>query len=252
MWVSRSLHADALRACTAIALVLVTGTAHAESGGMRHMLDAIRADFRDTASHTGIAAPTDAVMGAMREVARDEFVPSDRRHLAWFNRAMAIGHGQTISQPFIVALMTQLAAPEPQHRVLEIGTGSGYQAAVLARVVDTVYSIEIVPELATQARERLARLGVENVQVREGNGWLGWPEQAPFDAIVVTAGGPDVPPALLAQLAPGGRLVMPVGPYHGTQTLRTITRHDAGDFETEDILSVVFVPLTGEPEQPAD
>ncbi|MGE3775291.1 MAG: protein-L-isoaspartate(D-aspartate) O-methyltransferase, partial [Gammaproteobacteria bacterium] len=164
---------------------------------------------------------------------------------AYVNRPLAIGHGQTISQPFIVALMSDLLEVVPGARVLEIGTGSGYQAAVLAELGARVWTIEIVPALAASARERLARLGYEQVTVRAGDGNLGWPEEAPFDGIIVTAAGP-VPPALLEQLAPGGRLVIPIGSTGGEQQLTVITRQDDGSFEHESKLPVRFVPLTGD------
>lgn len=184
------------------------------------------------------------VLEAMRDVPRHEFVPAGVRHLAYQDSPLPIGLGQTISQPYIVALMTELIEPEPGDRVLEVGTGSGYQAAVAARLVEHVYSIEIVPELARAAAERLARLGVRNVTVREGDGYLGWPEEAPFDAILVTAGGDHVPPPLVEQLALGGRMVMPVGDVASGQILQLIEKRADGSVDVRDVIPVRFVPLT--------
>jgi protein-L-isoaspartate(D-aspartate) O-methyltransferase len=182
------------------------------------------------------------VLTALREVPRHEFVPAQLRPFAYDDHPLPIGHDQTISQPFIVAAMTELAELEPGDKVLEIGTGSGYQAAVLAALVRSVYSIEIVAPLAQRARQTLARLGVDNVQVRAGDGFQGWPEQAPFDAILVTAAPPQVPEPLKQQLAPGAKLVIPVGTAE--QELRVVTRTATG-FEERTVLPVRFVPMTG-------
>jgi protein-L-isoaspartate(D-aspartate) O-methyltransferase len=184
------------------------------------------------------------VLAAMREVPRHEFVPAAERAHAYEDRPLPIGAGQTISQPYIVALMTQLAAVGPGSKVLEVGTGSGYQAAVLAACGAEVYSIEIVDALAKRAQHDLARLGIENVHVRSGDGYRGWPEVAPFDAIVVTAAAPQVPPALLSQLRIGGRLVIPVGETWQEQTLQVHTRTETG-FDVHDVVPVRFVPMTG-------
>jgi protein-L-isoaspartate(D-aspartate) O-methyltransferase len=183
------------------------------------------------------------VLAAMRKVPRHEFVPADVRARAYDDSPLAIGHDQTISQPYIVALMTELAALGPGARVLEIGTGSGYQAAVLAEVAGAVYTIEILAPLARRAEATLSRLGYGRVHVRQGDGYRGWPEAAPFDAIVVTAAAPKVPPALLEQLADGGRLVMPVGDRE--QHLE-VHRRRGGRIEVKTVLPVRFVPLTGE------
>jgi protein-L-isoaspartate(D-aspartate) O-methyltransferase len=180
------------------------------------------------------------VLQALREVAREEFVPADLRSQAY---PLPIGHGQTISQPYIVAAMTELARIEQGSRVLEVGTGSGYQAAILARLGAEVFSIELVEALGNRAALRLQRLGYTNVQVRIGDGYLGWPERAPFDAILVTCGAPHVPPPLLEQLKPGGRMVIPVGPEGGVQSLQLIEKLDASTVRTEDVMSVRFVPL---------
>lgn len=186
------------------------------------------------------------VLEAMAAVPREEFVPPGEEMLAYANIPLPIGHGQTISQPFMVAVMTDLLRPQPTHIVLEVGTGSGYQAAVLARLVKHVYSIEIVEALALQARQRLARLGFGNVSVRCGDGHAGWPEQAPFDGIIVTAAAPTVPPALIDQLAPGGRLVMPIGDGLGWQDLVLLEKSAAGEVNSRKLFPVAFVPLTGE------
>ncbi len=219
--------------------------AQAQEGPMQSMLDAIIADFADTADYTGIAVPSARVMTALKAVPRDQYVPQQSRSRAYVNRAMGIGYGQTISQPFIVALMTEALSLAPTDRVLEIGTGSGYQAAVLGELVAEVYTIEIVPELAAQAAARLARQGYENINVRAGNGRLGWPQAAPFDAVIVTAAGEDVPPALLEQLKPGGRLIIPVGKPHGAQMLKLLHKDGQGAVTEQEVLPVVFVPLTG-------
>ena len=212
---------------------------------MQGMLDAIRDDTRRTASYTGVAAIDERVMAAMAAVPRAEFVPSRSRTAAYVNRPQPIGHGQTISQPFIVALMTHLMNVEADDRVLEIGTGSGYQAAVLAELVDTVHTIEIIPELAESATQRLRDLGYENVQVYTGDGWYGWPEAAPFDAIMVTAVGEDVPDNLVQQLKPGGRLVLPVG-GDWDQVLAVVSKDADGKIAMREVLPVRFVPLTGD------
>jgi protein-L-isoaspartate(D-aspartate) O-methyltransferase len=186
------------------------------------------------------------VLRALREVERQRFVPESLQSDAYANQPLPIGHGQTISQPWIVALMTDLVEPGPGDRVLEIGTGSGYQAAVLAGLVGEVYSIEIIEPLATQASERLARLGYDNVTTRLGDGYFGWEEQAPFDAIVVTAAASHVPPPLIAQLKPGGRMVIPVGGRFAVQYLLLVEKTAAGETVTQQIAPVRFVPLTGE------
>jgi protein-L-isoaspartate(D-aspartate) O-methyltransferase len=186
------------------------------------------------------------VLGAMAKVPRHEFVPPDEIDQAYDDHPLPIGFGQTISQPYIVALMTELLEVEPGEKVLEIGTGSGYQAAVLAELTDRVYTVEIIPELARAAAHRLDRLGYEDVTVRTGDGYLGWSENAPFDAIIVTAAPDHVPPPLLQQLADGGRLVIPVGPPGGYQTLWRITERGGQTF-SENVTGVTFVPLLRRP-----
>jgi protein-L-isoaspartate(D-aspartate) O-methyltransferase len=188
------------------------------------------------------------VLEVMSRVPRHELVPPESRSSAYGDHPVPIGEGQTISQPYIVALMTQILNPKPEHRVLEVGTGSGYQAAVLAELVSQVYTIEIVPFLAERARKDLKRLGYTNIEVRQGDGYEGWPELAPFDLIVVTAAAPTVPEPLLDQLAEKGRLVMPVGAFQGFQTLELITRNK-DKFERKRITGVRFVPMTGKVEE---
>ena len=209
------------------------------------LLDDISAEVRDTRQLTGRPELGQRVMEALRQTPRDEFVPDEFRYRAYDNRPLPIGHGQTISQPYVVALMTDLIQPRQEDVVLEIGTGSGYQAAVLSKLVKRVYSMEIVEELAGQASERLQRLGYDNVEVRKGNGRLGWPEHAPYDAILVTAAASQVPPALIDQLKPGGTLVIPVGSRDYAQDLLVITKREDGSVQKRDVLPVVFVPLTG-------
>jgi protein-L-isoaspartate(D-aspartate) O-methyltransferase len=186
------------------------------------------------------------VLQAMGEVPRHEFVPEDSKGFAYYNRPLPIGHGQTISQPYIVALMTDLAQPKPDDIVLEIGTGSGYQAAILSPLVQHVYSIEIIEALAADAKQRLQRLGFANVTTRLGDGYYGWEEHAPFDAIIVTAAASHVPPPLIQQLRPGGRMVIPVGGRFLTQQLLLIEKGEDGDIVTRQVAAVRFVPLTGE------
>ena len=185
------------------------------------------------------------VLSAMRRVPRHELVPRSLRDQAYEDHPLPIGAGQTISQPYVVAAMTEALGLSGDERVLEVGTGSGYQAAVLSLLCRQVYSIEIVPELAERARADLARLGYTNVEVRQGDGWRGWPEHAPFDAIVVTAAPEQIPPDLIAQLAVGGRLVIPVGRYE--QSLLLVRKTEAG-IEREELFGVRFVPMRGEAE----
>lgn len=184
-----------------------------------------------------------ATLAAMREVPRHLFVPEDRRRFAYQDRAVPIGYGQTISQPSLVAYMTQLVQPRAGMRVLEIGTGSGYQAAVLGAILSDVFSIEIIEELARWGEGNLRTAGYGHVRVRHADGYHGWEEQGPFDAIVVTAAADHIPPPLLSQLKDGGRMVIPVGSPFRTQTLMLITR-DGEDIVTESLLPVRFVPLT--------
>lgn len=216
---------------------------------LQFLLDQIRDEMRATSYLTGCPTLEQRVVLALQQVPRHAFVPDELQHSAYANRPLPIGHGQTVSQPYIVALMTELVRPRANDVVLEIGTGSGYQAAVLANLVKRVYSLEIVEELAEQARERLRRLGYGNVEVRAGNGRFGWPEHAPYDAIIVTAAAPLIPPALIEQLKPGGTLVMPVGDRYNGQDLRVLTKDEQGEVEERSVLPVIFVPLTGSPDE---
>jgi len=207
------------------------------------LVDEVQAMYAETAAYTGLRAMSGAVREALASVERHRFVPEGQRALAYRNHPLPIGAGQTISQPYIVALSTDLIEPRPGHRVLEVGTGSGYQAAVLAVIVGRVYSIELIEDLGREAAARLVAAGYANVEVRIGDGYAGWPEKAPFDAIVVTAAAPEVPQALLAQLAPGGRMVIPVGERHGVQELLVLVKRADGSVERRSVLPVRFVPL---------
>jgi protein-L-isoaspartate(D-aspartate) O-methyltransferase len=183
------------------------------------------------------------VLRAMLEVPREEFVPEEFRERAYEDSPLPIGLVQTISQPNIVAMMSELVDPQPADRILEVGTGSGYQAAVIARLVAEVYTIEIIPEHAAAAAQRLKRLGFNNVEVRAGNGYLGWPEKAPFDGILVTAGATEIPKPLIDQLRPGARMVIPVGSSSEDQVLKVIEKHPSGTHTERDVIPVRFVPL---------
>ncbi len=219
--------------------------------GQEKMLRDIRAEVKYTRRFIGKDALAPRVMDAMRLVPRHEFVEPEMRMFAYENGPLPIGRGQTISQPYIVALMTDLLEPKPGDVMLEVGTGSGYQAAVLAQVVRKVYTLEIIEQLAIRAKSRLSRLGYRNVETRVGDGYLGWQEQAPFDGIIVTAAAAHVPPALVRQLKPGARLVIPVGHPYMSQTLQVVEKGERGDITTRDILSVAFVPLTREDTAPS-
>ena len=188
------------------------------------------------------------VLEVMKRVPRHQFVPEQTQRLAYLDRPLPIGHRQTISQPYIVALMTQLTRPTPQAKALDIGTGSGYQAAVLAELVNEVYSIEILEPLASTAKKRLQQLGYQNVRVRHGDGYHGWPDQAPFDVIIVAAAPDHIPQALVEQLKPGGRLVIPVGGFY--QKLLLIEKGPDGSVTQRSVTPVSFVPMTGEAELP--
>jgi len=202
-------------------------------------------EVRTYAGYAGDAPFSDDVLAVLGRVERHLFVPPEQARYAYENRPLPIGHGQTISQPYIVALMTDLLELDEKDVVLEVGTGSGYQAAVLAELVDHVYSIEIVEALAVSARERLARLGYDNVTTKLGDGYYGWEEHAPFDSIIVTAAASHVPPPLIEQLKPGGRMVIPVGGRFMTQLLLLLEKGDDGEVVTRQIGAVRFVPLTG-------
>ncbi len=222
--------------------------ASADEAARQLLLEQVAAEASETAGLTGCAHFSDRVMRALATVPRHRFVPVEQRTWAYADRPLPIGHGQTISQPFIVALMTELLAPDPQATVLEIGAGSGYQTAVLASLARQVYSVERIPELAHSAEQRLRQLQFDNVAIRVGDGWDGWANCAPFDGIMVTAAAEEVPLALLRQLKPGGRLVIPVGHHHCTQDLRVIGKDAQGRIVSRSVLPVVFVPLVHEGE----
>ena len=212
----------------------------------RELLREIEGDAARTAFETGRPAFNPLVMAQMDRVPRHRFVADEFAGNAYDNRPLPIGYGQTISQPYIVALMTDLLDPEPGDAVLEIGTGSGYQAAVLAGLVRRVYTIEIVRPLGESAKARLATLGYANISVKVADGYHGWPEHAPYDGVIVTAAGGSVPPPLIAQLKPGGRMVIPVGTSFFAQELVLIEKNMDGSIATQQILPVRFVPLTGD------
>jgi protein-L-isoaspartate(D-aspartate) O-methyltransferase len=212
---------------------------------LAEMLSAIEADYAYAGRLSGLNGPSPRVMAALAEVPREEFVPAELRGYAFDNRALPIEDGQTISQPFVVALMTDLLRPQEDHVMLEVGTGSGYQAAVLSRVVRQVYSMEIIPDLAQRAVRRFQRLGYRNIEVRQGDGHSGWPEHAPYDGIIVTAAAPRVPPTLVEQLKPGARLVIPVNQRYYGQELMLVEKNLNGTVTTREVLGVAFVPMTG-------
>jgi protein-L-isoaspartate(D-aspartate) O-methyltransferase len=209
------------------------------------MVRTIEADVVRTSRYIDRRALNPKVLAAMGKVPRHEFVPSQVRRSAYENRPLSIGYGQTISQPYIVALMTDLLRLEPHFRVLEIGSGSGYQAAILAELVNKVYTIEIIEPLGIRARETLKRLNYDNVDTRIGDGYYGWKEAGPFDSIIVTAAASHVPPPLIRQLKPGGKMVIPVGSRFMVQQLLLVEKARDGKLTTRQILPVRFVPLTG-------
>ncbi len=211
----------------------------------KQMVKEIEADAKFTSRELGRSFLDERVMKVMGEVPRHEFVSARSAYLAYKNHPLPIGHGQTISQPYIVALMSDLMQLKGDETVLEIGTGSGYQAAVLAGLAKGVYTIEIIKELGVSARKRLKRLGYDNVEVMVGDGYYGWEEHAPFDAIIVTCAAGHVPQPLLKQLKPGGRIVIPVGGVYTVQTLMVVTREASGEIRTRQVLPVRFVPMTG-------
>ena len=199
--------------------------------------------YAETRAETGLASMAPGVRAAIAKVERHRLVPQDQVNLAYRNHPLPIGQGQTISQPYIVALSTDLLAPQAGQVVLEVGTGSGYQAAVLAEIVKQVYTIELVEPLGRSAESRLATLGYRNVEVRIGDGYKGWPEKGPFDGIVVTAAAPRIPQALVDQLKPGGRMVIPIGERWEVQQLLLIVRNPDGTTQHKNVLPVRFVPL---------
>jgi len=211
---------------------------------MRAMLRAIENEFRYTGGLTGRPAPLARTLDAVARVPREEFVPEELKAFAYDNTPLPIGNGQTISQPFIVALMTDLLEPDQESVILEIGAGSGYQAAVLAQLAGQVYSLEIIPALARQAAGRLRNLGISNVEILTEDGSNGLPAHAPYDGIIVTAAAPEIPRPLLAQLKPAGRLVIPVGRPHLPQELMLVQKNGT-EVISRPILPVAFVPFTG-------
>lgn len=209
------------------------------------MIKEIAGDVRAGYGNLEKEALDERVIDALGRVPRHEFVPRNMRDAAYENRPLPIGHGQTISQPYIVAIMTNLLQVGKSDRVLEIGTGSGYQIAVLAALVKKAYSIEIIEPLGKQAKQRLERLGYENIELKIGDGYYGWPEEAPFDAIMVTAAASHIPPPLIKQLKPGGRMLIPVGSRFMVQELLLVQKSANGEVSTRQLLPVAFVPLTG-------
>jgi len=239
-----------LCACLAFALppLMAMGGPPPEelTAARERLIREVEAEVKLTSSYHGSERLDPHVVAALRAVPRERFVPSILRSQAYENHPLPIGLGQTISQPYIVAIMSHLIGIKRGDRVYELGTGSGYQAAVLAEMGAEVYTVEIVPDLAERAAALLAELGYARVRVRAGDGYLGWPEAAPFDAIIVTAAGPEVPPSLVEQLALGGRLVMPLGDVAETQQLVVITKRADGTLHRRDVLPVRFVPITGD------
>lgn len=217
---------------------------HELAPGIRAMLRDIEQEVAYTRSEIGKDALDPRVMAALARVPRERFIPEPLRYSAFDNSPVPIGHGQTISQPYIVALMTDLLEPKPESVILEVGTGSGYQAAVLGELVRQVFSIEIIGALAESAGDRLRKMGYGNVTVKHGDGWHGWPEHGPFDGILVAAAAPEIPLPLIAQLKPGARMVIPVGEAGAVQELKLIEKRPDGSFDTRHILLVAFVPLT--------
>jgi protein-L-isoaspartate(D-aspartate) O-methyltransferase len=215
------------------------------AGLRKAMVRAIQADVKETRAWIGKGELASGVLEAMGAVPRHAFVPARLRSSAYENRPLPIGYGQTISQPFIVALMTDLLGTGPESKVLEVGTGSGYQAAVLAKLVKRVCTIEIIPQLSRRAEDLLASLGYRNVKCRTGDGYYGWPEEAPFDEILVTAAADHIPPPLIRQLKPGGRMILPVGDPFAVQQLILVQKGSDGKVRSRQILPVRFVPLTG-------
>ena len=210
------------------------------------MLDDIESEVMYTRKMTGKAAFDKKVMAAMENVPRNEFVPNSYLDAAFNNGPLPIGHGQTISQPYIVALMTDMLELDDDDTILEIGTGSGYQTAILSQLCKQVYTVEYIPALADMAKARLQRLGYDNIESMSGNGYDGWPEHAPYDGIIVTAAASHIPRPLIEQLKPGGRLVIPVGRPHLYQELTLVEKDEDGEINIKEVLGVAFVPLQGE------
>lgn len=213
---------------------------------IQRLLDEIESEYRYTRGMTGKAGLDPRVKDALFNIPRDRFVPKSLIDSAFDNNPLPIGHGQTISQPYIVAIMTDLLELEADDVVLEIGTGSGYQAAILSQLCKQVYSIEYVTALADIARARFEKLGYDNIECMAGNGYDGWPEHAPYDGIIVTAAASQIPGPLIEQLKPGGRMVIPVGRPYSHQELKLVIKDKDGELEIRDVLGVAFVPFQGE------
>ncbi len=216
---------------------------------IKMMLADIESEVKFTRKMTGKSALDPRVMKAMASVPREEFVPADVKSAAYYNGPLPIGDGQTISQPYIVALMTDLLSIEPTHTILEIGTGSGYQTAILSLLCKQVYTMECIAALSHQATARFKEMKYRNIETAIGNGYQGWPEHAPYDGIIVTAAASHIPEALVEQLKPGGNLVIPVGGAYTSQELMLVNKDEQGEIDTKGVLGVVFVPLVDGPVQ---
>jgi protein-L-isoaspartate(D-aspartate) O-methyltransferase len=235
--------APLLRLLAVVCTLLVTATSYAQETDRSEQVEERVSMVREQIQGRGVT--DQGVIGAMLAVPRHEFVPASLREKAYTDRPLPIGEGQTISQPYIVALMTELLELEPGDKVLEVGTGSGYQAAVASYLADSIFTIEILPDLAERATERLRELGYRDVIVKQGDGYDGWAEHAPFDGIVVTAAAGHIPPPLIQQLDPGGRMVIPVGGQFQVQQLVLVEKRPDGSVTTRSLLPVRFVPLVG-------
>jgi protein-L-isoaspartate(D-aspartate) O-methyltransferase len=241
-----------VRGCLIIVLITIWASSTIAADGYRaarqQMIRLIEQDVRETSLYLDKTSLDPQVIEVMGQVPRHQFVPLAVREKAYENRPLPIGHGQTISQPYIVAIMTDLISPEPDARALEVGTGSGYQAAVLSRLIDKVYTMEIVEPLGKQAIKRLEGLGYDNIEVSIADGYYGWKAHAPFDIIIVTAAASHIPPPLIKQLKPGGKMIIPVGSRFMTQQLLLVDKDVEKEITVRQILPVRFVPLTGEHE----
>lgn len=240
-----------MKKCLLLGVLLYFYCSFPAQGGeyeeLRHkMVEEVVADVAAEISYSGGSTLSPSVVAAMQKVKRHLFVPPSQTVNAYLNRPLPIGYGQTISQPLIVAMMTDLMQVKKDDKVLEIGTGSGYQAAILAEIVKSVYSIEIIHPLGKQAAKRLKLLGYNNIEVKLGDGYYGWPEEALFDAIIVTAAASHVPPPLLKQLKPGGKMVIPLGMHFMAQYLMLVEKQMNGSVTSKQILPVRFVPFTRE------
>ncbi|HEY0144093.1 MAG TPA: protein-L-isoaspartate(D-aspartate) O-methyltransferase [Thermoanaerobaculia bacterium] len=229
---------------TFLLLSLTASAADPFAAARNRMVNEVANDIRMTSRETGRTALAPKVVNALRTIPRHLFVPENLRGSAYLNRPLPIGHGQTISQPYIVALMTELLRVDGDDVVLEVGTGSGYQAAVLSPLVKQVYTVEVIAPLARQATARLQSLGYKNITTRHADGYNGWKEAGPFDAIIVTAAATHIPPPLIQQLKPGGRMIIPVGGPFATQSLMLVEKTARGKVRTRSVLPVSFVPLT--------